>query len=136
MINTNSGILKINKDQFIPLVFIQCSAEEMLLRGYVPAVYCLNIFLIGVFFCLLMKWEGNFWVTCGVHTGWNYTQSFIMGASAVKYQGIIKGTANYNQTFFSHTYGLQGSLSTTVLVTVLILLLIYNLHKKGKLETD
>ncbi|MBQ6439919.1 MAG: CPBP family intramembrane metalloprotease [Mogibacterium sp.] len=104
----------------IPLVFIQCSAEEMLLRGYVPAVlgekhswdvvcfvsgmlfifhhvlnmeiygfepvYCLNIFLIGVFFCLLMKWEGNFWVTCGVHTGWNYTQSFIMGASAVNFR--------------------------------------------------
>ena len=153
----------------LPLVFIQCSAEEILLRGYVPAVlgekhswdvvcyvsgilfifhhvlnmeiygfearYCLNLFLMGVFFCLMMKWEGNFWVTSGIHTGWNYTQLFVMGTSAGnKSMGIITGKADYNPTFYDEKYGFISAVITTVLFTALILLLIYNLSKRGKLE--
>ena len=75
-------------------VFIQCCAEEILLRGYVPAVldphhsqdavafvsgslfifhhifnmdslgfstlFCLNVFLLGVWFYYLVRLEGNF----------------------------------------------------------------------------
>ena len=153
----------------LPLVFIQCSAEEILLRGYVPAVlgekhswdvvcyvsgilfifhhvlnmeiygfevrYCLNIFLLGVFFCLLMKWEGNFWVTCGIHTGWNYTQLSVLGiATANNSIGIIKGKADCNPVFYDEIYGFTGAVCTTVLLTVLILLLIHSLSKRGKLE--
>ena len=108
-----SHTIEYSFNEFEPLVlpliffvFIQCTAEEVLLRGYVPAIlgpkhtwdavafvsgalfifhhelnmqyygfnsiFCLNVFLIGVFLCLLIKWDGNFWIACGFHTAWNY----------------------------------------------------------------
>ena len=32
------------------------------------AMFALDIFLLGVLLCLLVRWEGNFWVACGFHT--------------------------------------------------------------------
>ena len=94
-------------------------------------MYCVNIFLLGVFFCLLMKWEGNFWITCGIHTAWNYTQSYIMGAtSGDHFSGIIGGKANSNMYFFDEIYGFQGAISTTVLITILILILIFLINRR------
>lgn len=108
---TNTVVFSFNEFEalILPLiffVFIQCTAEEVLLRGYVPAIlerkhrwdsvafvsgtlfifhhelnmayygfnsiFCLNVFLMGVLLCLLIKWDGNFWIACGFHTAWNY----------------------------------------------------------------
>lgn len=96
----------------LPLVFIQCSCEEILLRGYAStymeggyrwdiigfvgsvlfifhhvsnlaehfsSVFCLNVFLVGVMLYLLMKTTGSFWICCGFHTAWNFTQQFLYG---------------------------------------------------------
>ena len=81
----------------LPLVFIQCTAEEMLLRGYVPAV---------------------------------------LGEKSAANQsvGIILGKADYNPVFYDEKYGFISAVFTTVLFTALILLLIYILSKRGKLE--
>lgn len=45
------------------------------------SIFCLNVFLIGVFLCLMIKWDGNFWIACGFHTAWNYMQFHILGLS-------------------------------------------------------
>ena len=155
----------------IPLiffVFIQCCAEEMLLRGYVPAVldphhrydavafvsgtlfifhhifnmesigfstlFCLNVFLLGVWFYFLVKLEGNFWIACGVHTAWNYVQSYLFGApnSGYCYPISVMGGANTSSSFFfDYKYGFEGSLCTTVVVTLLILITLHLLKRKG-----
>ena len=154
----------------IPLiffVFIQCCAEEMLLRGYVPAVldpqhrcdavafvsgslfifhhifnmeslgfstfFCLNVFLLGVWFYFLVKLEGNFWISCGIHTAWNYIQIFIFGvpSSGSCYPvSLIGGTNTSTSFFFDYVYGLEGSLCTTVVVSLLILITLYLLKRK------
>jgi membrane protease YdiL (CAAX protease family) len=155
----------------IPL-FIQCSAEEILLRAYVPAVvgekhswdvvcfvsgtlfifhhifnmmnsgfsgmFCLNVFLLGVLFCLLVWKEGNFWIAAGIHTGWNYVQSYIFSIEASGSPGTIgafRGILNHANGFFHDSYGYEGSLSATVIVSAAILWLIYSLNKEGKLDT-
>ena len=156
----------------IPL-FIQCSAEEILLRAYVPAVvgkkhswdvvcfvsgtlfifhhifnmmnsgfsgmFCLNVFLLGVLFCLLVWKEGNFWIAAGIHTGWNYIQSYIFSIEASGSPGTIgafRGTLNNANGFFHDSYGYEGSITATVLVSAAILWLIYSLNKKGKLSAN
>ena len=156
----------------IPL-FIQCSAEEILLRAYVPAVvgkkhswdvvcfvsgtlfifhhifnmmnsgfsgmFCLNVFLLGVLFCLLVWKEGNFWIAAGIHTGWNYIQSYIFSIEANGSPGTIgafRGTLNNANGFFHDSYGYEGSITATVLVSAAILWLIYSLNKKGKLSAN
>ena len=162
--------------QLIPVIiplFIQCSAEEILLRAYVPAVvgkkhswdvvcfvsgtlfifhhifnmmnsgfsgmFCLNVFLLGVLFCLLVWKEGNFWIAAGIHTGWNYIQSYIFSIEASGSPGTIgafRGTLNNANGFFHDSYGYEGSITATVLVSAAILWLIYSLNKKGKLSAN
>ncbi len=153
----------------LPL-FIQCAAEEMLLRGYVPAVvgrrhswdvecfvsgalfifhhvinmeyygfntmFCLNVFLMGVLLCLLVRWEGNFWIACGLHIAWNYTQIYLFGISNSGESisvGLFQGSLNYGNAFYQEVYGYEGSLSATVLVCAVIAWLIYRLRKSGKI---
>lgn len=142
-------------------VFIQCTSEEVLLRGYVPAIlgrehswdavafvsgalfifhhelnmlhygfnsiFCLNVFLLGVILCLLIKWDGNFWIACGFHTAWNYMQFHILGLSnsgSTPDVCIFKGANSASSFFFDYVYGFEGSLCATVLITIGILLLI------------
>ena len=161
--------------QLIPVIiplFIQCFAEELLLRAYVPAVvgekhswdvvcfvsgglfifhhilnmiysgfsamFCLNVFLLGVLFCLMIRTEGYFWIACGIHTGWNYMQSYIFSIKASGNPatiGAFHGTLNQGNGFFHESFGYEGSVTATILVSVSILCLIYRLNKKGKLNS-
>lgn len=155
----------------IPL-FIQSSAEEILLRGYALSVvgekhswdtvcfisgtlfifhhilnmefygfntiFCLNIFLFGVALCLFVWDEGNFWIVCGIHTGWNYVQSYLFSTSnsGDPYSiGMFLGTVNGGNAFYDATYGYEGALSTTVLMVVVIAILMYRLYKKEQLKS-
>ena len=171
-----SHTIEYSFNEFEPLVlpliffvFIQCTAEEVLLRGYVPAIlgpkhtwdavafvsgalfifhhelnmqyygfnsiFCLNVFLIGVFLCLLIKWDGNFWIACGFHTAWNYMQFHIFGLSNSGNSPsvcIFKGANSATTFFFDYVYGFEGSLCATLLITAGILLLIW----KMKLLSD
>ena len=154
----------------LPLVFIQASAEEMLLRGYVPAVmeekhswdticfvsgtlfifhhiinmvyygfdtvFCLDIFLMGVLYCLYVKWSGNFWISSGAHTGWNYTLLWLIGPGEEgDFPGLIGGSARSNIWFYGD-YGFQGSISTAVLMTLLIFLMLYLIHRKARVRNN
>ena len=156
--------------QLVPVIlplFIQCTAEELLLRGYVPAVvgakhswdvvsfvsgglfifhhilnmeyfgfntmFCLNVFLMGVLLCLLVRAEGNFWIVCGFHTAWNYMQTYIFGVTISGNPstiGVFQGILNGGNGFFEEAYGYEGSITATVLVTTMILGLIYYLRRK------
>ena len=173
-----SGTVTFHYDQFdwrqIPAIlpmFIQCTAEEILLRGYVPAVvgkkhswdvvcfvsgtlfifhhilnmdyygfctmFCLNAFLIGVLFCLLIRTEGNFWIACGFHTGWNYMQTYLFGVTSsgnATSVGLFQGILIKDNGFFQEVYGYEGSITAAVLLAICIFCLIYVLQKKGKLE--
>ena len=145
---------------FVPVI-IQCTCEELFLRGYVPAYmepeshwsmtafvsgmlfifhhtsnltsygfsssFCLNVFLIGVFEYLLVKRNGNFWIVAGFHTAWNYTQQFLFGlpnSGTSSPIAILIGQNAKNNFFFNTVYGNEGSLLTTVILIVLILVLI------------
>lgn len=174
LLTSLSGSVKYSYQSFrfpvIPLiffVFIQCCAEEMLLRGYVPAVlepqhrsdavafvsgtlfifhhvlnmeaigfstlFCLNVFLLGVWFFFLIRLEGNFWIACGVHTAWNYVQSYVFGAPNSGYcypVSIMKGENTSTGFFYDYDYGFEGSLCTTVAVTLLILVTLHLLKRK------
>ena len=145
----------------LPLVFIQSSCEEILLRGYVPeyledrldwstvafvsgilfifhhyrnlegygysSSFCINVFLLGVLLYLLVRVNGNFWICCGFHTAWNFTQQYLFGLpNSGNSSSIALFTGNdARDNFFYHTvYGNEGSWLTTVVVLILILLLV------------
>ena len=146
----------------LPFSFIQCTCEEVLLRGYVPqymegrhdwssvafvsgvlfifhhyrnielfgysSVFCINVFLVGVMLVLLVRDNGNFWIACGFHTGWNYTQEYLFGlpnSGQSSTFALFSGTESKDTFFYNSVYGNEGSWFTTVVVSLLILLLLY-----------
>jgi len=145
----------------LPFSFIQCSCEEVLLRGYVPAymeprhqwgavafvsgtlfvfhhvenmhlygfstVFCLNVFLIGVLSYLFVRDQRNFWIACGIHTGWNYTQEYLFGLPNSGISSPISlfvGKNPQSNFFFDPVYGNEGCLCATVVLTITIILLL------------
>ena len=104
--------------------------------GY-STMFCLNVFHLGVLFCLLVKAEGNFWIASGIHLGWNYMQTCVLGVTASGEDmsiGMFQGTLNQANGFFQEAYGYEGSCTAAVLSVICIIGLIVYLKKKGKLQ--
>ena len=89
--------------------------------------FLINVFAIGFVFVLLMRRSGSFWFVCGVHFMWNFTQQYILGLpnSGLSPLGaIISASASSESIFFSVTYGLEGSLTATILFILLAVVLL------------
>jgi len=170
-----SGSVKYSFLGFNPLLlvavvccFIQCSAEEVLIRGYASsyledkypcdvvafvggvlfvlhhignlkkcgfsAVFCLNVFLIGIILYLLVKLTKSIWVAYGLHTAWNYTQSFIFGSenSGIESTLAFFSSSDKKDSFFCDTvYGNEGTWMCTIVCAVVILILFRMLQKRN-----
>ena len=50
------------------VLFVFHHVTNMVDIGF-STLFCLNVFLIGVAFYLLVKLTNSFWICCGVHTG-------------------------------------------------------------------
>jgi hypothetical protein len=162
---------------YMPFMFLLLSvpalAEEVLLRGYVPAfleekldmsavaffsgvlfiphhienlklygfdtLFCLNVFLLGVFMYFLVKYTGNFWVCCGFHTAWNFTQMFLFGlpnSGLSSCIALFAGNDVKNNFFYNSVYGYEGSLFTTLLIGLAVVVMAWMLHKKNNSEVN
>ncbi len=60
------------------ICFIFHHAGNMTMYGF-SAIFCLNVFLAGAIMYLLIQISGNFWIVCGFHSAWNYTQQYLFG---------------------------------------------------------
>ena len=117
------------------VLFIFHHIGNMEMLGF-NAIFCLNVFLVGVMLVLLVKKDGNFWICCGFHCGWNFTQQFVMGlpnSGLSSNISIVQGEAASDTFFFNTVYGNEGALCTTLVTVVMIILLIDMTAKdKGK----
>lgn len=104
------------------------------------AVFCLNVFLMGVLLYLLVRALGNFWVAVGLHTAWNFTQQYLFGlpnSGIVSELALFKGTNEIDGLFFDTVYGNEGSLLTAaVLAALVLMLLVWNAVKDRRAEAD
>ena len=99
--------------------------------------YCILIF--GVFASMLVYYFDSLWMVMGLHAMWNFTQSILFGLpnsginvpySIFKIGGSVKGSFAYNPTF-----GLEGTILSSVLMTICCLALYLWKSKKNKEET-
>ena len=96
-------------------------------------LFSLNVFLLGVWFYFIVRLEGNFWIACGIHTAWNYVQSYLFGVPNSGYSysvSVMEGANTSSSFFFDYVYGFEGSFFTTVMVTLLILVTLYLLRRR------
>lgn len=98
--------------------------------------YCILIF--GVFASMLVYYFDSLWMVMGLHAMWNFTQSILFGLpnsginvpySIFKIGGSVKGSFAYNPTF-----GLEGTILSSVLMTICCVALYLWKSKKNKEE--
>lgn len=78
-------------------------------------VSCLNIFLIGTFFCLLVAKLRSPWSAFGCHTAWNFTQAVLFGlpnsgvTTPFALFGLAAGTAPQAGFAYDPVFGIEAS---------------------------
>lgn len=122
------------------LAVLSSSAFFALLHIMNPGVTVLsliNIFIIGIVFSLYTIKRGNLWGACALHSIWNFVQGNIFGisvsGSGVGLSPLVATNTNGLELFNGGTFGIEGSLSTTI-VCVLALAAIIFLIKYKKSE--
>ena len=102
-------------------------------------VFCINVVLFGVAFYLMVKWSGNFWICCGFHTGWNYTQEFLLGlpnSGVTSGFALFRGENAVKSFVYDPVYGNEGSLLTLVACIILIAVLFMLIKMKAAKGTN
>ena len=99
--------------------------------------YC--IFIFGVLTSMIVYYFDSLWMVMGLHAMWNFTQSILFGLpnsginvpySIFKIGDSVKGSFAYNPTF-----GLEGTILSSVLMTICCVALYLWKSKKNKEET-
>lgn len=96
----------------------------------------LNIFLVGLFACLMVIRFDNLWILAGWHGAWNFTQGNIYGIQ-VSGQEASSSVFNYFPQssvdwLTGGEFGAEGSLLTSLFLFVSLLFLYMSLKKSGK----
>lgn len=98
--------------------------------------YCILIF--GVLTSMIVYYFDSLWMVMGLHAMWNFTQSILFGLpnsginvpySIFKIGGSVKGSFAYNPTF-----GLEGTILSSILMTACCVALYLWKSKKNKEE--
>lgn len=104
-------------------------------------VSCLNIFLTGVLFCLLMARFRSPWAAFGCHTGWNFTQAVLFGLPNSGYTtpfalfGLASGTTPQTSFAYDPIFGIEASpFCGVVCAAACVALILY--ARRRNLEPD
>jgi len=115
-----------------------------LLHGFNPGVTLLsltNIFVTGVLLSLLVSYYDSLWCAFGVHTGWNFTQSILLGLPnsglVVPYSIFELDTASASNSFAYHVaFGIEGTILSTLVLAIACIVIYRLAGRYGKEEID
>ncbi len=116
------------------ICFILHHVSNMLSYGF-SAIFCMNVFLVGAIMYLLVQISGNFWIACGFHSAWNYTQQYLFGipnSGLTSNISLFQGTELQKNFFFDPVYGNEGSMMTTICVLVVFAVLVVCMVRQKK----
>lgn len=86
-----------------------------------------DLIITGVFFSLVVFYFDSLWMAMGIHTGWNFTQSILLGLpnsgtnfpySIFQLNPAVHGGFAYNVEF-----GLEGTILSSIMMTVCCIVL-------------
>ncbi len=116
------------------ICFVLHHIGNMSIYGF-SAIFCINVFLVGAIMYLLIQISGNFWIACGFHSAWNYTQQYLFGipnSGITSKFGLFQGTELQKNFFFDPVYGNEGSLMTTVCFVMTLAVLVACMVRQKK----
>ena len=109
-------------------------ASLHLMNPGITVLAYLNIALVGILFSLVVYYFDSLWMAFGIHAGWNFTQSILLGLPnsglCVPYSVFKLDTANARDSFaYSVGFGLEGTITACVL-TVACCVMVVLIAKK------
>lgn len=94
-----------------------------------------NLYLISVLFSIIVLWRKNIWISCGLHTAWNYILNSVLGLTVsgidAQTEGLFVFKINKLSILTGSEYGLEAGIVTTIITTVVICVIIYLWKGKG-----
>jgi len=105
-----------------------------LANANVTALSFLNIFLAGILLGIYYVHKGNLWLPISLHFSWNFFQGSVFGfeVSGVDVTGAIIQNIQGPDLITGGTFGFEGSVIATLLMSIAIVLL----HYKYQEETN
>ena len=108
------------------------------LNSGVTLLALLDIFLIGVFYALMVRYFDSIWMAMGAHTAWNFTQNILFGlpnsGAGSSYSFFVLSGAQTNGFAYDAAFGVEGTLLAVALnaACIVALFLWGRSHSKKK----
>ena len=94
----------------------------------------INLYLVSIIFSLLALHRSNIWVSCGLHSIWNFILYGILGltlsGAEASNPGVICFEVNGASIINGGEYGIEASVITTIVLGVMVVMLC----RRGKLQ--
>lgn len=94
---------------------------------HVTLLAIVNLSLLGIFWALCFQRTGSLWLVMAMHSFWNFTQSYVVGlpmSGMASRRSLLEFRAVDEGLFATDRFGLEGSLSMTVVVGVAIVVVL------------
>lgn len=95
----------------------------------------INLYLVSVIFSLLMLCQKNIWISCGLHSVWNFLLYGVFGLTLSGNEsgtaGILAFTVKEFHIVNGGSYGVESSIITTLVLGVTVAALWKAWNKKG-----
>lgn len=98
----------------------------------------INLYLISIIFSILVLKRSNIWMSCGLHSIWNFILYSVMGLSLSGSESISKGIILFNvkdaNILNGAVYGIEASIITTVVLGMFVFVMIK--RWKGRIDSN
>lgn len=93
-----------------------------------------NLYLVSIIFSLLMLCGSNIWISCGLHTVWNFLLYGVFGltlsGSESTSDAVFKFESTSSSIINGGVYGVEASVVTTVILLVAVIIILVRFSKK------
>ena len=102
--------------------------------GFSPIAF-INIFLVGMVFSLIFYKEDSIYMSAAAHSFWNMTMANIYGIAVSGFSqsgaNLLKTTLKGHTLISGADFGLEGSIVTSLILAIVLIILISNIRKKS-----
>ena len=86
----------------------------------------LNLYLVSILFSLLILCRSNIWISCGLHSIWNFVLNGALGLTVsgneTNATGLLCLEVNGSNILNGGVYGVEASIITTVIIGMMVVL--------------
>jgi membrane protease YdiL (CAAX protease family) len=99
----------------------------------------IEIMICGITYSLIRWYTGNIWIAMGIHTGWNFTQAFLLG---MPNSGLVSEVSLFHlesangvsNLIYDFKFGVEGGLPAVIVDLIPAVVVLILAKKNGRLK--